>query len=83
MTGLGMGFDLSTKPPLGTHWTLPGEGNDLATLLKAANEPIKPGDDTRATDLVLAGEPLTDQDKQRICHLVNVRSIGSYKVTVA
>jgi len=51
---------------LGTDWTAPGEGDDLATILQALGGCVKVGDETRRTNIRLTGEPIQEYDRQRI-----------------
>ena len=54
---------------LGTDWTKTGEGERLDKLLVALGEPVRPGDETRKTNLKLTGFPVTEYDRERIRHV--------------
>jgi hypothetical protein len=54
---------------LGTDWTAPLEGDDLATILRAMDKPVLPGDETRKTNLRLTSAPLQPYDYDRMRYI--------------
>lgn len=59
-----------------TDWTEDGAGATLAALLTAAGRDVLPGDEMRATNLRLTGEPWTEYDFERL-RFATVGYIGS------
>jgi hypothetical protein len=59
-------------------------GDPFSKILEAIGEPVKFGDETRATNLRLTGHPVTTYDHTRVCVVgIEVGPIGSYRETVA